>query len=319
MIKPLLTSPSMQKVFATVLIMTLLGALVAHFGTVSRPMPLPPPSAGLDVYPLQNPAIDEASGLARAQNGRAQLWVINDSGNPAQLFRIDYSGQGHASVRIDGASNVDWEDLANFRRADAPYLLIADVGDNRARRESVTLYWLPEPGSGSPRAEVTGSLQLRYPDGPRDCEAVAVDASGQYVYLLSKRDQPPRLYRVALPRTDGHFRGQAEYLGLVDSLPSPTPQDRRDDPRYGGLRSQPTALDAFSDGSGVVVLTYKDAYLYRLRPGQPWIDALGQTPRALGLPQFSQAEAGVASDDSYFAASEQLPAALVRLKLPSIR
>ena len=45
---------------------------------------------------------------------------------------------------------------------------------------------------------VARSFALAYPDGPRDCEAVAVDAGEGMVYLLSKRDPLPQLYRVPL-------------------------------------------------------------------------------------------------------------------------
>ncbi|MGK4421996.1 hypothetical protein ACSLVQ_27485, partial [Klebsiella pneumoniae] len=85
-----------------------------------------------------------------------------------------------------------------------PSLLLADIGDNNAFRPFVTLYIVdePEPSRLRPDAELSAAprrtLTVLYPDGPRDAEAVAVDANEGFVYLLSKRDAVPRLYRVPL-------------------------------------------------------------------------------------------------------------------------
>jgi hypothetical protein len=107
---------------------------------------------------LQNADIREASGLAHSNIDAGRLWVINDGGAGARLYAAGIDGSHQAVVEVDGARNRDWEDLASFVLDDKPMLLIADIGDNLARRGYLTLYVLEVnyldyslPGVGSRR------------------------------------------------------------------------------------------------------------------------------------------------------------------------
>jgi len=97
-----------------------------------------------------------------------------------------------------GARNRDWEDLAAFTWRDRNWIVIGDIGDNAARRRAVRLHLLPEPGPEDTTARPVASLTLMYPDGPRDAEGLAVDATTGTLYVLSKRDRPNRLYQLPL-------------------------------------------------------------------------------------------------------------------------
>lgn len=269
-----------------------------------------------NVTSIENTHLNEASGLAVSRRSPGRLWLHNDSGDTARLFATNAMGRGLHSVRVEGAQHIDWEDLAAYVLDGEPKLLIADVGDNRAVRPSVQLYVLDEPAADANSATAS-TLTVTYPDGPRDVEAVAVDAMDRRVYLLSKRDAPPRLYQVGLA-TDTDSPVEAELLGAVTSLPPPTDADLQADPKFGQFRSQPTAMSVSADGSRIVITTYKDSYLYLRSNDEPWIDTLNRTPVVIDVPQFRQTEAGGISADgrTLFIASEQLPAPLVRIELP---
>lgn len=268
------------------------------------------------ILTLTDREIDEASGLAvsRAEPGR--LWLHNDSSGAARLYASDHDGRSLGSVDITGVTNTDWEDLAAYSEDDNHYLLIADVGDNRGVRPTVQLHVVSEPITTTAPVSPARTLNVTYPDGPRDCEAVAVDETERAVYLLSKRDAPPRLYRVPLGASTGVVT--AEFLGAVGSIPQPTPADRAEDPRFGRYRSQPTAMSFSAAADRALVVTYKDAYLYTRVPGEPWLRALNRAPRIIDLPQLAQTEAGdlTAEGNLAFVASERLPAALVEIPLP---
>lgn len=264
---------------------------------------------------IENADIHEASGLAVSRRDPARLWLHNDSGESARVFIIDTSGRGRHSVDINGARNIDWEDLDAYSMDGKPRLLIADVGDNRAARPTVQLYVIDEPAADADSTSAS-MIDLAYPDGPRDVEAVAVDAEARQAYLLTKRDDPPRLYRVSLePATVAPT--VAEFLGTVTSIPPPTEEDLSADPKYGRFRAQPTAMSVSADGSRIVVTTYKDSYLYRRTGGERWVDALNRTPELIDVPQFRQTEAaGISADGrTLFIASEQLPAPMARIEL----
>ena len=62
---------------------------------------------------LQNPVIDEVSGIARSSRHADVFWVVNDDG-PSVLHAINASGRDLGQVTVKKASNRDWEDLASF-------------------------------------------------------------------------------------------------------------------------------------------------------------------------------------------------------------
>src|SRR5690606_35887206 len=104
-----------------------------------------------------------------------------------------------ATWRVEGAENTDWEDLAAFRFEGRDWLLVADTGDNGGLRRTLQLHVFEEPArvaDGVLRPAWT--IVFRWPDGPRDCEAVAVDPVRGEVLLVSKRRQPPELFALPL-------------------------------------------------------------------------------------------------------------------------
>ena len=150
------------------------------------------------------PSIDEASGLAVSRINDQILWTHNDSGDTARIFAIDTQGQQLATVNITGVNNTDWEDIASFVYQGESYLLIADVGDNQAKRSQYQLHLIKEPnlsllnGQKNLSAKPVWSMTFTYPDGAHDCESVAVDSVKGKILLLTKRDKLPILYELPL-------------------------------------------------------------------------------------------------------------------------
>ena len=301
-----------MKVFLTCGLLLLTGGCLQN----SPPADMAP-LQGPALFLLENTDIDEASGLVVSRRDPQRLWLHNDSGGAAALFSVDVRGRGMQRLALDGIRNIDWEDLAIFDTAHGPRLLVADVGDNNAVRPAVQLHLLDEPVD-TETAVTVQTLTITYADGPRDVEAVAVDSAEQQAYLLSKRDTPPRLYRVSVDLTTPAPTRMAAFLGTVDTIPPPTDADLEADPTFGRFRSQPTALSVSADGRRIVVTTYKDSYLYPRLPPEPWRDALARPPTVIDTPQFRQTEAGGVSADGLrlFVVSEQLPAPLASIELP---
>lgn len=267
---------------------------------------------------VENAELDELSGLAVSHADPGLLWGHNDSGDRARLFRIGRAGEDYGDVDIAGAQAVDWEDIAAFDWQGEPALLVADVGDNDAVRDHVTLYAVRDPGRrGTP--QLLWQIELRYPDGPRDCEGVAVDPVEHAIILLSKRDHPPRLYRLPLPTAapPPGTRATAEALGPLPAWPRATLADLFENPLYSQLDG-PTALDIARDGRFAVVTTYRDAWLYRRAPGQDWRAAFAAKPERIALPPLRQGEAGAidADGESLFVSGEDRHPPLVRVPLP---
>ena len=103
------------------------------------------PGEGAAQFTVDDPLLNEISGLARSQRRPDLLWTHNDSGGEPVLYAVDNSGHHVGSARLKGAMNLDWEDVASFTRHGEPWLLVGDMGDNYAWRSSITFYLVREP------------------------------------------------------------------------------------------------------------------------------------------------------------------------------
>ncbi|MEM7450015.1 MAG: hypothetical protein AAGA41_04520 [Pseudomonadota bacterium] len=268
------------------------------------------------VGPLDYSVLPEVSGMAASPTQADTLWIVNDSGNRAEIIALSVPDMGTQPVRVVGALNRDWEDLASFTLDDNAWLMIADVGDNNANRSRVSLHFLREPDTTANTVARATTVEFTYSDGPRDVEAVAVDAARDTIYLLSKRTKPPVLYslplRAAMAASRNGDRLTAQRLGAVTTIPAPTALELRLSPRFGKFRDQPTAMDLSPDGRVIALLTYGEAYRAAIDPGESWLDALNSSLEPLGMPVLKQPETiAWAADGSLYASSEQRGAPLI--------
>lgn len=245
----------------------------------------------------------ETSGLAISRRSPDVLWTHDDSGGAPALYAVSTTGAAVGILRIQGVKNEDWEDLASYELDGQPWLLIADTGDNDAKRPTVFLHIVAEPPrehlktGGELSARPTRTLRVRYEDGPRDCEGVAVDVAGRAIYLLTKREDVPRLYRVELEPKDGNAITIARHVGHVSRLPQPTKAQRKEKSYLGRRRGEVTAMDFTADGSAAVVLTYGSLLVYQRTPGEAWAEVLARAPGQLDAPGLLQVEAACFSAD----------------------
>lgn len=285
--------------------------------------PVPATGANVEVTgQITASVIPEASGMAPSLIRENTLWLINDSGNPPSLHAVDFQGRLIGSIRVAGIVNRDWEDLAAFHLNGVSYLLIADVGDNAGRQNACYIYIVEEPTMDASTGQSSvvrpqGTIRFQYPDGPRDCEAVAVAPKLNRIFLMSKRSQPPVLYSLELVPAEQRSVVIAERITDVRTLPAPNIEDLTADPKSAVLGSQPTAMDFAPNNRQALVLTYREAYLFTRLPWETWKNAFSKPPQALGIPSLSQAEAACFSSDgrSVFVTSEKTPAPLVRIDL----
>ncbi len=270
---------------------------------------------------IENRAIDESSGLAASRIDPDVLWTINDSGAPPLLFALGKNGEDLGTFRIKGAKNRDWEDIAAFRKEGIPYLLVADVGDNRGTWDHVTLYGVREPEIRRPAPDTPRSvpvawvMRFQYEDGPRDTEAVGVDEGGDTILLISKRETPPALY--TLPLTFGDESIQVAWrAGELTGFPRPTLMQQGTGPLFGGHGGMVTAMDVSPGGNTAMVLTYQQLYLFDHRTGESWAEAFRRQPETIPLPPLSQAEGAcfAADGQTLFVSSEKRPAPLLQIR-----
>jgi len=276
------------------------------------------------VATVGSPELREISGLETI--GGPLFLVHNDEGQP-DLFVLDASGSIHARFRLAGANNRDWEDIGWVDHPEGHVLAIGDIGDNMARRASVRLYFVELAESLAPSGaapviiEPRHVLDLRYPDGPRDSEALAYDPSSGMILLLSKRDKPPRLYGVDAGRALAAPELELEFLGVAPNFRPPTREDIRNFGKDAAWVSQPTGMDINADGTLAAVITYRSLYLFSRDPQQTWAEAFQDMPREFLGPASRDEEAIAFSDtmDAVFITTEGHPAPIYRAELPPPR
>jgi hypothetical protein len=278
----------------------------------------PPPFAQLSGM-LLDARLDEISGLAASRAHEDVLWMQDDGGNAPRLFAVGTRGGLQATFDVAGAPNTDWEDIASFDLDGRHYLLVADTGDNGGLRRSLQLHVIEEPASLDEAAQRTPlrpawSIAFRWPDGPRDCEAVAVDAARGQVLLVSKKRVPPELFSLPLRPRDGGMQ-VARRLGTLAGVPAPTAEEVRANPRMARIRHQVTAADVAPDGRRIAVMTYNEVLVYRRRGDEAWAQAMARKPAVHDLPWLPQAEAlGWDADGrGLYATGEFAPAPLLYL------
>lgn len=147
--------------------------------------------------PLECRELTESSGIAVSLNDDKFVWTHNDSGGRPRLYLFEAkSGKLRSVFEIQDVPNIDWEDICSFRFNGKNYLAIGDTGDNARRRDHIEISIVEEPQLVSDDRIATldnpkllkplATLQVTYPEGAHDCEALAFDAAQKRFILITK-------------------------------------------------------------------------------------------------------------------------------------
>lgn len=246
----------------------------------------------------------ESSGLAASRRHAGVLWTHNDSGGEPVLLGVDTAGGLRAQVRVAGAENKDWEDVALGPCPGGECLYVADIGDNDGNRKDVEVYRVPEPTPGDAATAPAEVVRLRYPDRPQDAEALFVLPSGDLFVVTKGNQGAVALYRAPAPFRPGAVVTLERVAGLTES------ETQR--------INRVTGADATPDGEWVAVRTYTALHLFRTRDllagGTPASDRID-----LASLEEPQGEAvAIRADGTVFLTSEspgkKEPAVLSRLE-----
>lgn len=217
---------------------------------------------------VRSSALGELSGIVASRSRPGTYWVVNDSGGGSRVYAIGASGRLRQTVRVSGAPALDWEDIA-LGPGPSPgrnYLYVADIGDNDARRRQIEVVRIPEPVPGQTAVRAT-RIVLRYPDGPRDAEALVVDPRRGTFVIVAKAIGGARVY-------EGRARGGTlRRAGSVFTL------------------APVTGASVSARGDVIALRTYLSVLLWRRSPGTSLGEALGGRPCAAPAPPEQQGEA----------------------------
>jgi hypothetical protein len=271
-----------------------------------------------EIAVLKDREINESSGLVLSQRNKDCFWTHNDSGDTPRLFLIHRDGRTIARVRIEGATAIDWEDIAMATINDSPILIVGDIGGNARKREHVTLYVISEPifpfNAKNPITPIESSASLEaiidvtFAGGVTNYEGIAVDADSKSIVIFEKALLGARVYQLPLPSlSKKHLKVQANEIGQT-SVP------------YA------CACDISADNRSMVATTYMVGFIFTRKTKESglleeWSETFLREPATFALPKMKQTEAVCFSADgkSIFLTSEQLPTPLIELKLPVVK
>ncbi len=228
-------------------------------------------------------ALSEASGLAASPGNRGYLWIVNDSGNDAGVLLVDTSLHVRMKCVLAGIENRDWEDVVAGPGPDSTkrYVYVGDIGDNKGRHVYSYIYRFEEPvlnqsvatSGEAPILEITkfDTITFRLPEGPKDMETLFMDRQTRDLYVVSKREEPVYLYRIAYPYSTQDTLIAKKVMALpVTSI---------------------TAADLSPDGKQIVMKNYKHIYYWSSTNPTSVVSLLAQPPFEVPYEEEPQGEA----------------------------
>ena len=243
---------------------------------------------------VQSSEICENSGIILAKKNENAIWTHNDSGGEPVVYLFSHTtGNTIATATLEGAKNVDWEDIANFQEGDKNFLVAADIGDNLKVRENYQLMIFEEPTVDAPNHEQPEvqkfvidewtQINFKYADGPRNCEAISFDMANRQIIIFEKvyveQDNVPGIYLLDLPE---ELNDDILTARRIAELPV----------------KNITAMDISSDKRRIVARTYAEGLLFVRNEDQSWEEALKENkPEAFALPFQRQGEGVCFSQD----------------------
>lgn len=205
---------------------------------------------------VEDPRITESSGLVASPSTKGVFWTHNDSGDDPWLYCLRADGASCGRWSATGASAIDWEDVAAFTSGGSPMLYVGDIGDNDGVRPNVTIYEISEPRVSDLPERRGGtapvrSIELRYPNGPRDAEAMAVHPTTGDLYVMVKDGgSAVSVYTARSP-----LRSQTALTRIATNH------------LFGNLLDR-TGLDISPNGRRVAVATYGGIFELTQRPNE---------------------------------------------------
>jgi hypothetical protein len=228
---------------------------------------------GVPIRYVENPILEEMSGLAFSKNHPDKFYTHTDSGGEVAVFVLDSLGNEIAKIRLEGVENRDWEDIAvGPGPGGKSYVYVGEIGDNLGVHESVQIFRFPEPEKLTEEINLKPEiLTFTYPDGAMDAESLMVDPISKDLFIVSKRDAQNTLFRVK----SADFKKENVVAEQLLKLPF----------------TSATAADISQDGSQILIKNYFKVYYWKRKGGESVAEALGRSPEELPYVPEPQGEA----------------------------
>ncbi len=172
----------------------------------------PPTKPWVPIATLDTQVVREASGIVKSRRHPGIFWTHGDSGTSPEIFAFRDTGEVVARVRLSGAPNSDWEDIAIDHEDN---LYIGDIGNNRQIFPARFIYVLPEPDPAADHSEPlpwSRRWKFKYPQERFNAESLYVRNGHMFILNVGEKAKPT-IYRL-VPTADDECE-----LQVVAQLP----------------------------------------------------------------------------------------------------
>lgn len=150
-------------------------------------------------FTVQEPRLDESSGMAFSKRYPNRLYHINDSGSEPEFFFTDADGNNSQRVPIRLGFFLDTEDMTvGPCLGESSCLVIGDIGDNLRFRPSIQFYFFKESNLTKTNLDhlATAGLDLQpdlvlsvsYPDHSHNSEGFYLDKKGNLTLITKEKN-----------------------------------------------------------------------------------------------------------------------------------
>ncbi len=217
----------------------------------------------------------EASGLVASVANPGYYWSHNDGENPAEVFLIDDKAKIVMTCKLANVENRDWEDITvgPGPQEGKSYLYVGEIGDNLSQYPYKMIYAFVEPvlSEGDQVISKFDTIVFKLSDGVRDTEVMMIDPQANDVFIVSKREDSVRLYKIYAPVKKGDTL-QAEFK---TKLPF----------------TKIVAASISADGTEVLMKNYDHLYYWKRSDAESIPELLLRKPLELNYLQEAQGEA----------------------------
>jgi len=141
--------------------------------------------------------LDEISGMISHNDN---ILAFGDGGSAASLFEIDSSCLIAREFKIEGATNHDWEAIAD----DDQFIYIGDIGNNAGKRKDLNILKISKDQLNE-NTPVHSRIDFSYEDQLEfgqdelhnfDCEAMVVDGNKIFLFTKNRGNHVTHIYEL---------------------------------------------------------------------------------------------------------------------------
>lgn len=254
-------------------------------------------SPGEKIMELDASLLPEASGLAISRALPHTFYQVNDSGDGSFLYASDSKTRKTTKIKVHSFTPYDVEDIGYGACGKNQCLVLADIGDNKSLRKTISLAVVEEPKELKESLNAIRVVNASYPDGPHNAEALAIHPNGD-IFLVTKeknkKDDPlnARIYRLS---------GTSWTSDGKDTVPLTFVADIKIAASVFGKKASEkkiTSMDIHPSGKRFILLTYNKALEFNIDlAALPAKSVLSDSYQTVEIPNMPKQESIAYSTD----------------------